>query len=105
MKKLLDRLPGILASRASIVLYLFLFFYLVVYALLCLVIAPLRPYAPSNDVQLVMGNYTNVLSALGASIAAGAGVASHVHVKKLHEKHERLQETIDALHQKIDRMQ
>ena len=104
MKKILDRLPAILSSRASIFIYLFLFFYLVVYALICAMIPPLSNYAPSSNVQLVMGNYTNVLSALGASIAAGTGVAAHANIKKLHEKHDRLQSAIDSLHQKIDQM-
>lgn len=52
-----------------------------------------------------MGNYTNVLSALGASIAAGAGVAAHQSMKSMHQKHDKLQQTIDALHAKIDRLE
>lgn len=61
---LLQRIPAILSSKISIYIYLFLFFYLVLYALVCLVVPALNIYAPSDDVQLVMGNYTNVLSAL-----------------------------------------
>ena len=104
MKKILERLPGILSSRISLFIYLFLFFYLVVYALLCALIPPLSSYAPSNNVQLIMGNYTNVLSALGASIAAGTGVATHTNIKRLHESHRKLQQSIDSLHEKIDKM-
>ena len=104
MKKILDRLPGILSSQVSIFIYLFLFFYLVVYAMLCAAIPPLNSYAPSSNVQLVMGNYTNVLSALGASIAAGTGVATHANIKKLHENHRKMQQSLDALHAKMDQM-
>ena len=104
MKKILQRLPEILSSKISIFIYLFLFFYLVVYALLCAAVVPLRQHAPSNDAQLIMGNYTNVLSALGASIAAGTGAITHANVKKLHEKHDKLQKSIDALHEKIDQI-
>ncbi|ULQ59164.1 hypothetical protein K7I13_11755 [Brucepastera parasyntrophica] len=55
--------------------------------------------------QLIMGNYTNVLSALGASIAAGTGAAVHTSVKKLHQKHDTLQQTIQALHEKIEKLE
>ena len=56
------------------------------------------------DIQLVLGNYTNVLSALGASIAAGSGVFIHSKVKTLHQKHEKLQNSIDELHEKINKV-
>lgn len=105
LSSLFDRLPAILSSRVSIFIYLFLFFYLVVYALVCTLVPALNGYAPPDSTQLIMGNYTNVLSALGASIAAGAGSAVHASVKKLHEKHDRLQKTLDALHEKIDRLE
>ena len=81
-----------------------LFFYLVVYALLCSVIPAMQGLAPSETTQL-MGNYTNVLSALGASIATGAVVAAHSSIKAMHKKHDDLQRTIEALHEKIDRLE
>lgn len=108
MKKisnLLGKLPAILSSNVSIFIYLFLFFYLVLYALVCGLIPALSGYAPSEGVQLIMGNYTNVLSALGASIAAGAGAAIHNSVKSLHAKHDSLRETIEQLHEKIDKLE
>ena len=101
----LDKIPNILSSTPSIFIYLFLFFYLVIYALFCAFIPQLSPFAPSNDVQLIMGNYTNVLSALGASLAAGTGVATHHHINRLHEKHDLLHETIQELHEKLDRLE
>lgn len=108
MKKLnalLQKIPGLLSSKVSILIYVALFFYLVVYALLCNVIPAMQGLAPSETTQLVMGNYTNVLSALGASIAAGAGVAAHSSIKAMHKKHDDLQRTIEALHEKIDRLE
>lgn len=104
ISSLLGRLPGLLASTPSIFIYLFLFFYLVVYALVCALVPALNSYAPSDGTQLIMGNYTNVLSALGASIAAGSGAAVHSSVKKLHAKHDNMQKTIDELHAKIDKL-
>ena len=102
---LLTKIPEILSSSASIFIYLFLFFYLVIFALLCLVIPGMDRLAPSNDVQLIMGNYTNVLSALGASLAAGTGVVTHSSIKKLNQKHDLLHQTIKELHAKIDKLE
>lgn len=104
LDRALGKIPDILSSKVSIVIYLFLFVYLVVYALICLVVPALAGYAPSSTMQLVMGNYTNVLSALGASIAAGAGVAAHQSMKSMHAKHDDLQKTITSLHAKIDQL-
>lgn len=108
MKRLsaaLEKLPALLSSRVSILIYLFLFFYLVIFALLCAVVPALAGAAPSSTLQLILGNYTNVLSALGASIAAGAGVAAHQSMKAMHARHDALQETIATLHEKIDRLE
>lgn len=88
----------------SIFIYLFLFFYLVIFALVCYLIPGAKDLAPSGEVQVILGNYTNILSALGASIAAGSGVAVHSKVKKLHESHRQLQDSVDELHKKIDRL-
>ncbi|QQO08894.1 hypothetical protein [Breznakiella homolactica] len=101
----LEKIPAVLSSRISIFIYLFLFFYLVIFAALCLLIPALSNLAPTDMTQLIMGNYTNVLSALGASIAAGTGASIHSSVKKLHRKHDVLQETIDALHERLDRIE
>lgn len=100
----LKKIPVWMSSKVSIFIYLFLFLYLVLFALICYVIPALNVYAPSQDTQLILGNYTNVLSALGASIAAGSGVAIHSKIKTLHANHEKLQETIDSLHHKLDKL-
>ena len=103
-KTLVTKIPSILASTASIAIYLFLFVYLVLYALISATVPDLQPYQPSSNVQLIMGNYTNVLSALGASIAAGTGAAVRSNVKKLHKRHDELQKNMTELHEKLDRL-
>jgi hypothetical protein len=111
MKNFLDKIPVWMASKISIFIYLFLFFYLVIFAVICVVVPDISHWTPTANAQLVLGNYTNVLSALGASIAAGGGVMIHSKVKdlhqkhdELHEKHEKLQHTIDRLHEKLDKI-
>jgi methylthioribose-1-phosphate isomerase len=80
-----------------------------------MVIPALNPFEPGDDAQLVLGNYTNVLSALGASIAAGSGVAIHNKVKNLNkstgefhdyfdEKHRKMQESFDTQQQKMQEL-
>jgi uncharacterized coiled-coil DUF342 family protein len=68
--------------------------------------------------QLVLGNYTNVTSALGAAISAGAATAAHKSVQKLHEKndaltasitklqnkHDEIHDSLQHLHEKIDKI-
>ena len=104
VSKTLEKVPSLISSKASIILYIFLFFYLVVFALLCIVFPFLGDFIPSDRVQLILGNYTNVLSALGASIAAGSGVLIHEKVKTMHENHKNLHKKIDQLHEKIDKL-
>ncbi len=104
-------IPRVMASRLSVFVFLFLFFYLVIYTLLCIVIPGLEGFMPDDRVQVVLGNYTNILSALGASIAAGSGVAIHSKVKGLHKRHDDLEESVRGLedsvrdlHAKIDKL-
>ena len=104
MKSFLNKIPSLLSSKVSIFIYLFLFFYLVIFAFLCAAITPLNGFMPSDTVQLILGNYTNVLSALGASIAAGSGVAIHRSIRLMHQKHKDLQDSIDLLHDKMEKM-
>ncbi len=105
LDKMLEVIPRAMASRLSVFIFLFLFFYLVIYTLLCIIVPGLDSYAPDDNVQVVLGNYTNILSALGASIAAGSGVAIHSKVKDLHKRHDKLHDSITSLHSKIDRLQ
>ncbi len=101
---ILQKIPTWLSSKISIFIFLVLFFYLVIFAILCTLVPSINDYAPTSDTQLLLGNYSNVLSALGAALAAGSGVAIHSSVKKLHENHRQMQAHIDALHKKIDRL-
>lgn len=110
--KIVGKLPDWLNSGVSMFIYLFLFFYLVVFALFTIFIPELSSLKPSSDMQLIWGNYTNVLSALGASIAAGSGVTVHKNLKRLHEKHdatdastEELRKTIEKMYQKIEHLE
>lgn len=68
-----------LASKAAIFILIFIGIYILGFGVLGLVFKPLEP---SVSMQLLLGNYTNVTSALGATIAAGASVATYHHVKK-----------------------
>jgi len=99
--KFLQAIPGILASNISIFIFIFLFIYLVIFGLVGLFVDWL---APSAAAQLVLGNYTNVTSALGAAIAAGASTQHLSQVRKLHHSHEELKHLIEGLHHKIDKM-
>ncbi len=105
LDRFLLAIPRVMASKVSIFIYLFLFFYLVIFALVCLLVPALKELAPSADTQLILGNYTNVLSALGASIAAGSGVAIHSKVKDIRDSHRKLQDSIDELHKKLDKLE
>ena len=97
--KFLQAIPRILASKVSIFIFLFLFVYLVIFGLIGLWVKWL---APSASAQLVLGNYTNVTSALGAAIAAGASTQHLIQVKKLKSNHDELVESVKDLHRKID---
>lgn len=106
MGPFLQKIPKLLASKVSIFIYLFLFFYLVLFAFLTKLLPSLAGLAPSDSAQLILGNYTNVLSALGASIAAGNGVAMRHNQEKIQQRHEDMHQEltgkIEELHQKIE---
>lgn len=70
--QLLGRLPNLLSSRPVILFGIFLFFYLFVFAGIATLLG--HPNAVSTNVQLILGNYTNVSSSVGAGIAAGASL-------------------------------
>lgn len=83
---LLGRLPNLLSSRPVIVFGIVLFFYLFVFAGIATLLG--YPDAVSANVQLILGNYTNVSSSVGAGIAAGASltlVKRQRHAHKLAE--------------------
>jgi len=99
--KFLQGIPGVLASNVSIFIFIFLFVYLVIFGVLGLFVDWL---APSEGAQLVLGNYTNVTSALGAAIAAGASTQRLSETRKLHHSHEELRGLVEGLHRKVDKM-
>lgn len=101
MKNFLALIPRMLSSTISIFIFIFLFVYLILFGLIGLFTTSI---APSSETQLILGNYTNVTSALGAAIAAGASTAVHASVKKLHTRHEKLQKSLDELHKKVDKL-
>ena len=99
--KFLQAIPRILASTVSIFIFIFLFIYLVLFGIVGLFIDWL---APTANMQLILGNYTNVTSALGAAIAAGASTQHLTQVRKLNRKHEELKKLVVDLHSKIDNL-
>lgn len=102
INQLLKKIPEALSSPLSVFIFIFLFVYLFIFGLLGLVVKSLEP---SSSSQLIFGNYTNVLSALGAALAAGSGSKHTQALKDLHQKHEDLRSSIDDLHAKIDKLQ
>jgi len=98
--KFLEAIPGMLSSNLSIFIFIFLFIYLVGFGIIGLFYEKL---APSASIQLVLGNYTNVTSALGAAIAAGASTHSLSQVRSMRRHHDELRQLIAALHEKVDK--
>lgn len=101
MKKFLGFIPRALSSTPSILIFIFLLFYLVIFGIIGLFDKQL---APSTSSQLILGNYTNVVSALGAAIAAGASTRHVRQIKDLHDKHDALKQSLDELHKKVDQI-
>jgi hypothetical protein len=101
IRKALDKIPALLSSTVSIFIFIFLFVYLFIFGLVGLSVQAVKPTA---DIQLIFGNYTNVLSALGAALAAGAGTRNAKNLRELHDKHAKLHASITDLHNKIDEL-
>jgi hypothetical protein len=72
MDKILGRLPSLLSSKPVIIFGIFLFCYLFLFAGIASLLG--HSGAVSANTQLILGNYTNVSSSVGAGIAAGAGL-------------------------------
>lgn len=75
----LTSIPKVLSSKTSIIIFLLLFVYLVVFGIIGLLPA-LKVLEPSNTAQLILGNYTNVLSALGAVLSLLASVLVYINM-------------------------
>jgi hypothetical protein len=72
MDKVLGRLPNLLSSKPVIIFGILLFCYLFLFAGIASLLG--HSGAVSANTQLILGNYTNVSSSVGAGIAAGAGL-------------------------------
>jgi hypothetical protein len=101
LHKLLGKIPEMLSSMPSIFIFIFLFVYLFIFGLIGLVVDSVEPSAKA---QLVFGNYTNVLSALGAALAAGAGSRHAKKLKEIDKRHDTFQASLAELHDKIDKL-
>jgi len=106
INKLLSTIPRLLSSKPSIIIFLGLFVYLFGFGMLGLWIKPLEP---SSKMQLILGNYTNVTSATGASIAAGAGLTTVAttatvlsHVRKNNKRYDELKQAHDEMRLLVD---
>ena len=105
IKSILEAIPRMLSSKPSIFIFIGLFVYLVGFGVLGLWIKSLEP---SSTLQLVLGNYTNVTSATGASIAAGAGLTTVAttatvltHVRKTNKRYDELKKSHDELRKMV----
>ncbi|MDN6968469.1 hypothetical protein FCS83_07880 [Oenococcus sp. UCMA 17063] len=96
----LTSIPKVLSSKISIIIFLILFVYLVIFGILGL-LPVFKVLEPTNTAQLILGNYTNVLSALGAAIAAGVGTSVHKHIRAHRQQTADLQATVDRLEKEI----
>jgi hypothetical protein len=103
LNKFLQAIPRVMNSKVSIVINLAMFVYLVIVPLVAF-IPGCEWLMPSTPAMLIGDNYTSVLAALGASIAAGTGVAVHRHVKENQRRHDELKKSLDDLHAKVDRL-
>ncbi|MDR2512031.1 MAG: hypothetical protein LBC89_06220 [Bacteroidales bacterium] len=77
MNNFLNKILQWLSSKVSIWIYVLLFVYLVIFTVVTLLLPALHHLAPSENAQLVLGNYTKVLSVLSASVVAVTGTALH----------------------------
>jgi|SRR5580693_2139250 hypothetical protein len=83
MERLLGRLPGLLSSKPVIIFGIILFFYLFIFAGIASLTG--HPTLVSANTQLILGNYTNVSSSVGAGIAAGAGLTLIKRQRRMHK--------------------
>src|SRR5580693_1774330 len=80
MERLLGRLPGLLSSKPVIIFGIILFFYLFIFAGIASLTG--HPTLVSANTQLILGNYTNVSSSVGAGIAASDGLTLIKHQRR-----------------------
>ncbi|GAC1374650.1 MAG: hypothetical protein NVSMB4_02300 [Acidimicrobiales bacterium] len=96
MSKLMALIPRALSSGLHLAFLVFLLGYIVIYAGAETFLFGNAEAVPVNT-QLIAGNWTNVTSALGASIAAGMSVVGHQQRKNLRQQLADLHDKVDAL--------
>ena len=100
LDRLLGRIPKTLSGHTFILLLVLLFFYLFVFAGIETLLG--HPSAVSANAQLILGNLTNVTSAMGACIAAGMTVHLSHEQRKRHKELSDLKALVHRLHEKHD---
>jgi hypothetical protein len=93
----------LLSGRISIIIYVLMFIYLVIVPLIAF-IPGMEWLMPSTPAMLIGDNYTSVLAALGASIAAGAGLAAHKRIGEHEKRQKDIKKSLDELHEKVDKL-
>jgi hypothetical protein len=83
VERALGTVPALLSSKTHVLFLAGLLIGIVIVPLAAAVMGLRNPV--SADLELILGNWTNVTSALGASIAAGASVSAHHHAKQAHK--------------------
>jgi hypothetical protein len=83
LDKILGRLPNVLSSKPVILFGILLFLYLFVFAGLASLLG--HSGLVSANTQLILGNYTNVSSSVGAGIAAGASLTLVKRQRRAHK--------------------
>lgn len=92
------RIPDLLSGKPAQILLIALALWLVVDPLLRMLPGMQWLPGPSAQAELIGGNWTNVASALGAAIAAGASVATRRAQKHHRAKADEHSAAIEALH-------
>ena len=103
MKRLdaiLAYVPRFLSSRVSVLIGVLLFCYLFVFG----GIAALLGHADwvPDGAQLIFGNYTNVLSMVGAGVAAGASHSAAKNMKAARRQHVQTHQLLAQINAKLD---
>lgn len=94
LDRALDAIPRLLAHKAHIAFLGLLGIWLIAIPLL----PGTEAIRPTATAELIGGNWTNVSSAIGACIAAGAGLAVHRHQKARRRAEDALHRLVADLH-------
>ncbi|WHU45124.1 hypothetical protein QNM97_13795 [Gordonia sp. L191] len=100
MNRALSWIPRFLSSKTSIIIAIVMFCYLVVLGAIATLTG--HPTWVPDNAQLILGNYTNVLSMLGAGIAAGAGHKAIEGQRKVRELHAQTHDMLTQISEQLD---